>query len=324
MIITQTPLRISLLGGGTDFPDFFNKHGGCVLSTAIDKYIYCIVKERFDDFIYINYSKKEIVKDINNIKHDLVREALRLTGIKKGVEISFLSDIPATGSGLGSSSSVTVGVLHALYLYKGQSVTAKQLAKQACQIEIDILKKPIGVQDQYIVAHGGVTFLSFSNCGVRDTSLNISDQIRNQLERQMLIVFTGQTRKSKDVLDEQKAQIKKNKDNLIALSKLARKGKRLLESGNILDLGVLLDQSWQLKKSLASKVSNPKIDKMYSAAIQAGATGGKISGAGNGGFLTLIVPEDKRQSVSRALNNYKQMSISFSADGSKSIFNIRN
>lgn len=324
MIITQTPLRISLLGGGTDFPNFFNKYGGCVLTTAIDKYIYCILKKRFDNLIYINYSKKEIVKQVKDIKHDLVREALKLTGVDKGIEISFLSDIPTSGSGLGSSSSVTVGLLHALYLYKGQSVTAKQLATQACQIEIDILNKPIGVQDQYIAAYGGVSFLNFSKHRVKHTKLNMSDQTKGQLERQLLVVFTGQTRNANNVLSEQKDRTNKNTQALTSLSKIAKKGRRLLEAGNVSELGELLDQNWQLKKSLASKITNPKIDKMYSTAKKAGAIGGKISGAGNGGFLTLIVPEGKRQNVSEALKDFKQMPILFSVDGSKSIFNIRN
>jgi D-glycero-alpha-D-manno-heptose-7-phosphate kinase len=323
MIITQTPLRISLLGGGSDFPDFYKRYGGCVLSMAIDKYIYCIVKKRFDNLIYVNYSKKEIVKNVDMVKHDLVREALKLTGIKDSIEISFLSDIPAAGSGLGSSSSVTVGVLHALYLYQGMSVTAKLLAEQACQIELKILKRPIGVQDQYIASYGGISFMSFSKHSIRCKKINLSSGTEHNLERQLLVVFTGQTRESKDVLEEQKAKIKTNKQALTEISKLAKKGRKLLEKDKIQELGVLLDENWQLKKGLASKITNVKIDKMYQSALEAGASGGKISGAGNGGFLTLIVPEDKRQNVIRSLKNFQQLPISFSTDGSKSIFNIK-
>src|SRR2546422_365088 len=161
MIITQTPLRVSLAGGGTDFRDFYEKHGGCVVSSAIDKYVYCIVKERFDDKIYVNWSKKEIVDSIDQIEHELVREAMRRVGVSKGIEISFLSDIPAEGSGLGSSSSVTVGVLNALHHYVGSSTTAERLAREACEIEIETLGKPIGVQDQYIAAYGGLRCLCF-------------------------------------------------------------------------------------------------------------------------------------------------------------------
>src|SRR2546422_9172847 len=158
MIITQTPLRVSLAGGGTDFRDFYEQHGGRVVSSAIDKYVYCIVKERFDDKIYVNWSKKEIVDSVDQLEHELVREAMRKVGVTKGVEISFLSDIPAEGSGLGSSSSVTVGVLHALYHFLDAPVTAERLAQEACEIEIEILKKPIGVQDQYIAAYGGLRY----------------------------------------------------------------------------------------------------------------------------------------------------------------------
>src|SRR2546422_9286443 len=161
MIITQTPLRVSVACGGTDFRDFYEQSGGCAVSTAIDKYVYCIVKERFDDKIYVNWSKKEIVDSIDQIEHELVREAMRKVGVTKGVEISFLSDIPAEGSGLGSSSSVTVGVLHALYQYIDETPTAELLARQTCMIEIDILRKPIGVQDQYIAAYGGVRWFQF-------------------------------------------------------------------------------------------------------------------------------------------------------------------
>jgi D-glycero-alpha-D-manno-heptose-7-phosphate kinase len=156
VIITQTPLRISLAGGGTDFPDFYENNGGCVVSTAIDKYVYCIAKERFDDKIYVSWSKKEIVESVDQIEHELVREAMRKVGVTKGIEISFLSDIPAEGSGLGSSSSVTVGVLNALYHYVGAVPTPERLAREACDIEIRILGKPIGVQDQYIAAYGGL------------------------------------------------------------------------------------------------------------------------------------------------------------------------
>ena len=161
MIITQTPLRLSFFGGNTDFPDYYLKHGGCVLTTAIDKYIYCIVKKRFDKKIYINYSKKEIVNSVDEIEHELVREALKKTGVENGVEITFLADIPSEGSGLGSSSAVLVGVLNALHHFIGETPSARQLAEEAVDIEVNILKKPIGVQDQYIAAFGGLRFIEF-------------------------------------------------------------------------------------------------------------------------------------------------------------------
>jgi D-glycero-alpha-D-manno-heptose-7-phosphate kinase len=324
MIITQTPLRVSLLGGGTDFKDFFEKHGGCVLTAAIDKYIYCIVKERFDKKIYINYSKKEIIDKVSEIKHELVREALRKTGVDSGVEISFLSDIPSAGSGLGSSSSVTVGVLNALYLYTGQSVGTKQLAEEACDIEINILGKPIGIQDQYIAAYGGLRFLEFTKFGIGVEKVGVASEIEQDLLDHIMLFYTGITRKSKTVLNEQRKKIGGNAENLIEMSGLARKGLEALRQGDFRYLGKLIDQSWKLKKGFASKVTNRKIDDIYTRAMRAGALGGKISGAGNGGFFTVIVEPNKRRAVREALKDYRQIKVGLSADGSKAIFNIRN
>ncbi len=324
MIITQTPLRISLLGGGTDFPEFFVEHGGAVLTSAIDKYIYCIVTKRFDDKIYVNYSDKEIVSSVGRIKHELVREAMKKVGVKKGVEISFLADIPSSGSGLGSSSSVTVGVLNALYLYAGETRDIHTLASEACSIELDNLKKPMGVQDQYIAAYGGINFIEFTSQGIKINKLALSEEQIEDFDSHLMVFYTGISRSSKSVLTEQKRAINKKTKLLLQMTEFAREGKKLLENEKYLKLGRLMDKSWRIKKRFASKVSNSKIDKMYNSALKAGAAGGKISGAGNGGFLTLIVSPGKRKKVRVALNNYREMPVSFSADGSKSIFNIRN
>lgn len=323
MIITQTPLRISFLGGGTDFPDFYNKYGGCALTTAIDKYVYVIVKERFDKQIYVSYSQKEIVDKVDDLKHELVREALKLTGINQGLEIAFLSDIPASGSGLGSSSSVTVGVLNALYQYQGHSVDAEQLARQACEIEIKILGKPIGVQDQYIAAYGGVQFLEFGKNKISQTRLTLSDEQLDDLKSYMMVFFTGRTRQADSILKEQKQNIADKNKVLQEMAKQAKQGKKILEQGHIQDLGKLLNEGWLLKKQLASKISDPEIDAMYRSAKKAGAIGGKISGAGGGGFMTLFVPTSKREAVRKAMNGAREMPIGLSRDGSKVIFNIR-
>ncbi|MDO8515375.1 MAG: GHMP kinase, partial [bacterium] len=185
------------MGGNTDFPEFYEKHGGCVLTSAIDKFVYCTIHKRFDDKIYVSWSKKEIVDDVSQIEHELVREAMKKTGVKKGVEISFYADIPSEGSGLGSSSSVTVGVLNALYQYMGQSVPADQLAREACEIEIDILKKPIGIQDQYIAAYGGLNFLEFQKNGsVKSNKININHGIIDDFDSSLMLFYTGVTRKS--------------------------------------------------------------------------------------------------------------------------------
>ncbi len=323
MIISQTPLRISFLGGGTDFPDFFKKYGGRVLTTAIDKYVYCIVKERFDKQIYINYSEKEIVNKVSEIKHELVREAMIKTGVKEGIEISFLSDIPASGSGLGSSSTVTVGVLNALYQYQGVSVGAEQLAREACEIEIKTLKKPIGIQDQYIAAYGGIRMFDFGKNGVKTTDLNLSKEAVNDLSNYLMVFFTGRTRKADGILKEQSANIKSKTENLKTMADMAKEGKNLLEKCEFEKLGKLLDKGWRLKKQLASKISDSEIDTLYKNALRSGAIGGKISGAGGGGFMTLFVPTSKRTAVRKAMHGLQEMPVGFSMDGSKIIFNIR-
>src|SRR3990167_1030383 len=207
MIITKTSLRLSLLGGNTDFPKYFRKYGGACLTTTIDKFIYCIVKKRFDDLIYINYSVKEKVEKVEDIKHDLVREAMKLVGVKEGIEITFLSDIPSEGSGLGSSSAVVIGVLNALHNFMGESVTSRQLAQEACKIEVDILKKPIGYQDQYAIAFGGCNLIEYGKeITLRPFELN---------KECLLLFYTGITRKTTDVLSSLKLDKKildKNKE----------------------------------------------------------------------------------------------------------------
>lgn len=322
MIITQTPLRISLLGGNTDFPQFYKKYGGCVLTTAIDKYIYCIVKERFDSKIAISWSKKEIVDSVSEIEHELVRESLKKVGITKGIEINFIGDIPAEGSGLGSSSSVTVGVLNALYNFIGKTPNAEQLAKDAIDIEINKLKKPIGVQDQYIAAFGGLRFFSFSKSGRVDSKiLSLPNGSLDDLDNSLMLFYTGITRKSAAVLNHVSKNL--NTEVLKKTKRLAEKGREHLERGQPEKVGNLLNEYWQLKKSLSDQISNSQIDKMYSRAISAGAVGGKIAGAGGGGFLVLMVPSEKRKHVRKVLRNYLEVPFRLEKDGSKVIFNVR-
>jgi len=324
MIITQTPLRISFLGGNTDFPQFFKKHGGGVLTTAIDKYIYCIITERFDDKIYVNWSKKEIVDDVSQIEHELVREAMRKVGIKKGVEISFLADVPASGSGLGSSSSVLVGVLNALHHYFGDSPSAEQLAREAVEIEINVLKKPIGIQDQYIAAYGGLRFLGFNRDGtVTASKVAISNGRLEDLSSSLMLFHTGRSRLAQTVLTKVQNNLKQKTEVLLQTKKITEIGHKAMLSGNIEKLGELLDKYWQLKKNMADNISDAQINQMYSLAKNAGAIGGKIAGAGGGGFLVLIVPSQKREKVRKALSAYKELPIHLERDGSKVIFNIR-
>jgi len=324
MIITQTPLRISLAGGGTDFREFFRENGGCVVSTAIDKYVYCIVKERFDYKIYVNYSKKEIVDSVDELEHELVREAMRKVGVTKGVEISFLADIPSEGTGLGSSSSVTVGVLNALYHYVDATPTAEQLARDACDIEIGILSKPIGVQDQYIAAYGGLRCFQFGpGNAVKPESVTAQRATLEDLDNMLMLFFTGKTRQAAGILGEQKANIGQRVEILRAMVTQAKQVREIIETGRIDELGPLLHEAWEAKRKLASSISNSDMDGIYERAVKAGALGGKIAGAGGGGFYLLCVPSHKRQSVRAALSNLREMPFRFEKGGSRVILNIQ-
>jgi D-glycero-alpha-D-manno-heptose-7-phosphate kinase len=324
MIITQTPLRISLAGGGTDFRDFFEKHGGMVVSSAIDKYVYCIVKERFDDKIYVNWSKKEIVDSVDQVKHELVRGAMRKVGVTKGVEISFMADIPAEGSGLGSSSSVTVGVLNALHHYAGTTPTAEQLAREACEIEIDIVGKPIGVQDQYIAAYGGLRYFQFGpGPRVKVNSVKASRATLEDMDNMLMLFFTGKTRESAKILAEQKSNIRKKTNVLKAMARQAEQVRRAISTGAIDSLGPLLHEAWEAKRKLAGTITNSQLDEIYERALKAGALGGKISGAGGGGFFLLCVPSDKRQSVRKALADLREMPFRLEKGGSRVVLDMQ-
>ena len=291
MIITQTPLRIGLLGGGTDLPDYYREHGGRVLNCAIDKYIYVIVKQRFDDDIYVNYSKKEIVSTIDDLEHELVREAMRMTGVVKGVEITTLADIPSAGSGLGSSSAVTVGLLNALFAYQGHQVSAEELAERACTIEIERCGKPIGKQDQYIAAFGGIRDIRFGpGEEVVAEELGLSAAERRALQHQIMLFYTGITRSADTILAEQNANIAATRPQLDLLRDLAGFAVDRLRSGDVDAIGPALRESWEAKRKLASGVSNGQIDDAVGRALDAGATGAKLTGAGGGGFLLVICP----------------------------------
>lgn len=323
MIISQTPLRISLAGGGTDLASFYHHDEGWVINSAIDKYIFVIIKERFDDKIYINYSKKEIVDCVDQIEHDLVREAMRKTKVEKGVEIITLADIPSSGSGLGSSSSVTVGLLNALYAYQGELVTADRLAHEACDIEIDILGKPIGKQDQYIAAYGGLRFFRFkSDEEVIVERINLENNDKRGFGANLLLFFTGKTRSSDPILIEQKANTIKKLDILKTMRSQAFEIRSAIEARQFDDVGRILADGWSYKKQLASQISNGDIDEMYARAISAGALGGKISGAGGGGFLLLYCPRENQNKVREALKNFREFPFFLEKYGSKIIFNM--
>jgi D-glycero-alpha-D-manno-heptose-7-phosphate kinase len=324
MIITQTPLRISFLGGGTDFAEYYRREGGWVLSSAIDKYIYVIIKERYDDKIRVGYTKTELVDDIDQLEHELVRECLRRTGITKRVEITTMGDIPSEGSGLGSSSTVTVGLLNAMYVHQGQAKDAASLAREACEIEIDVLGRPIGVQDQYIAAFGGQRFIRFCQNDTVDVEpLGLDAQQTSQLNRNLMLFYTGITRQASSVLTEQVQNMPDHLDVLAEMKRLALCARSALIEGNFDHFGTLLHEGWLLKKQMASRISNNFIDALYERARAAGTLGGKITGAGGGGFLLLYCPRHKQDAVRSALRELRELPFHLERDGSKVIFNYR-
>ena len=323
MIVVQTPLRVSFLGGGTDFDNFYIHHGGAVLSTAIDKFIFVVIKERFDDNIHVNYTKKEVVDQVDQLKHELVRESMRLTGVVKGIDISTFADIPAEGTGLGSSSSITVGLLQALFTYQGQTVSTKTLAEEACHIEIEIVGKPIGRQDQYIAAYGNMQLITFSKDGIEIEKVGLSPEEKQRLNDNLLLFYTGITRKSSEILSEQKANIGKNIELLHEIHKLVYKARDAILESEFDAFGEVLHKGWELKKQLASNISNSTIDEIYDVARRVGAIGGKVTGAGGGGFLLLYCPKDRQDDVTIALKGLRRLPFRFEQDGSKVIFNYR-
>jgi len=317
VIITQTPLRISFLGGGTDFKDFYTLEDGWVFSSAIDKYIFVIIKERFDDKIRVGYTKTELVDHIDELQHELVREALRKTGITKRVEIATMGDIPSAGSGLGSSSTVTVGLLNAMYTYLGTPKDPETLAREACQIEIEVLGKPIGKQDQYIAAYGDMRFIRFKQDDtVEIESIVLEDGVKRRLTQNLMLFFTNKTRRSETILTEQVANINDRLSVLREMKRLALEAKKCLCGGALDEFGATLHQGWELKKQLASKITNSEIDELYRTARKAGAIGGKITGAGGGGFLLLYCPREKQDNVRAALHSLPELSFHLERDGS--------
>jgi D-glycero-alpha-D-manno-heptose-7-phosphate kinase len=323
VVISQTPLRISFVGGGTDLKSFYHSEDGMVVSSAIDKYVYVIVKERFDEKIYINYSIKEIVDDISEIKNELVREAMKKAGIKMGVEITTLADIPSAGTGLGSSSSITVGLLNALYNFAGNQVTPERLAREACEIEIDICNKPIGKQDQYIAAYGGLNKITFhpdETVSVQRILINNMDLLK--LGSHLLLFYTNKTRKADEILKKQKDDTESKRKLLRVMRDFVPVLENSLLNGDHDNLGKLLHENWLLKKSLVNTISNADIDKMYQDARDAGAIGGKICGAGGGGFILLYVKKNRQDEVRSALREYREFPFMIDNYGSRIIFNV--
>ena len=323
MIISRTPLRISFIGGGSDLAVYYQRGPGSVVSTAINMYIYITVNKKFDDLIRVSYSKTEMVSSVNEIEHNIIREALKIVGIEKGIDIVYMGDIPlgSAGVGLGSSSSLAVGVLNALYAYKGQHVSAEYLAQKACELEINILQHPIGKQDQYAAAYGGFNFIQFN----KDETVFVDPIICNRetmqkLNKKLLLFYTGIMRFSSTILEEQKASIDDNSKFLDAMVELSKVMRDAIVKYDLESIGHFLHESWELKKKLAKKITNVQIDEYYQKARKAGAVGGKILGAGGGGFLLLYCDEAWQDNVRKSLIALKEVPLLFEPQGSKIIY----
>ncbi len=321
MIISRTPLRISFAGGGTDMKDYYKIKGGAVISTAINKYVYITINKRFDDTIRISYSKTETVDSVNKIKHDIVRETMKLVGVTKGVEITSIADVPSKGTGLGSSSAFTVGLLNALYAFKDQHRSAMQLAQEACKIEIGILKEPIGKQDQYMCAYGGFRHVQFSpDEKVFVDYLTCKKDTIETLKRNLMMFYTGILRRSNTILSEQTKNISKNKQIMDKMKNLVFEMKEALLNNRAGEFGRMLHKGWVYKKSLAFGVSNDIINGYYENALEAGACGGKILGAGGGGFLLVYCEQDKQEKVRKILHGLREVPFTFEQQGSSIIY----
>lgn len=324
MIISRTPFRISFAGGGTDLKKFYREDYGAVVSTTINKYMYITVNSLstfYNHKIRISYSKTEIIDNVDEIQHPVVREALKLVGIDRGIEITSIADIPA-GTGMGSSSSFTVGLLNALYAFQGKSVSPEQLAQEACKIEINLLKEPIGKQDQYAVAYGGLNYIQFNSSeDVFVNPLVLSREIKDKFNNHLMMFYTGITRKANSILKRQNKNIDSKKQDLKKMRELAIEIRKVLDGGEELGrVGEILHQGWLLKKELTSGISNDLIDGYYNKALEAGALGGKVLGAGGGGFILLYVSPQKQQKVREALGGLKELFFKFEYQGSTIIY----
>jgi len=320
VVISRTPLRVSFVGGGSDLPGFAEEHGGAVVSTTIDKYVHVIVTERFEPSIRVSYSKTEIVDSLDELEHELVRESMRIAGVRRGIEIVTIADVPSRGTGLGSSSAVTVGVLNALFAYQGILKSPAELAEAACRIEIELLGKPIGRQDQYACAYGGFQLLRFGAGGaVERRPVVMPVEQRRELERTLLMFWTGGERAAAGILDELSAGIAGEavSRDLIRMRDLAVALYDELGGGApAATLGDRLRENWELKRGLASGVSSPRLEEWYESARAAGATGGKVLGAGGEGFLLFQVPRDRQAAVRAALSELRELPFRFEERGS--------
>ena len=321
MIITKTPFRVSFCGGGSDMANFYEKYGGCVLSTSINKYCYISIHPYFNENqTLLKYSENELVDEISQIKHKIFRQVLGDMNVH-GVEITSTADIPG-GTGLGSSSTFTVGLLNTLNCYNGKFVSKNKLAALACEVEIEKLGNPIGKQDQYGAALGGLNFIKFNQDGsVSHEPIMMEGKTYKKLQKNLLMFYTGTTRSANTILAEQTKNItsEDKAKNLLKMCGLAKDMKSALESNDISSFGKILDEGWQLKKELASGIANPAIDEAFEIAMKNGALGGKLLGAGGGGFLLFYCEEEKQAQLKKAIG-LKELDFSFERDGTSVIY----
>jgi len=328
MIITRTPFRITLGGGGTDLPAYYSKYGGFIFSAGINKYMFININRPIvDDLVRVKYTKSEIVEHRDQLQHDIAREALKMTGIERAIEIISIADVPA-GTGLGSSSCYAVGLLNALHTMKREYIPLQELAEEACDLEINGLGKPIGKQDQYIASFGGLTVLEIEkDGGVHVREANIDDSTIDDLNRNLLMFYTGTSRSADKILSEQSQGAKNEKKNIIeSMHYIKEIGYKILEaaeSGNITEIGLLFDKHWKYKKKISTKMSNPHFDEIYKIAKQNGALGGKISGAGGGGFFLFYVEKNhtKFREIMKKLG-LREMRCRFDFEGTKVLLNL--
>ncbi|MFM2003412.1 MAG: hypothetical protein RI963_2838 [Planctomycetota bacterium] len=322
MIITRSPLRISLGGGGTDLPSYFGEHEGFLIAAAIDRYVYITIHNRFVPQILLKYSHLEEVDEISQIKHPLIRETLKLVSPDaRGLEIASMADIPA-GTGLGSSGSFTTALLKALYANRRNMVHPHQLAEQACHIELDLLKEPIGKQDQYIAAYGGITCFRFRPDGIVESwPLKISDSTRLDLEDHLLLFFTGYTRSAGDILKEQDTRSRQHDAemtaNLHLIKQIGLETRQALEAGDTHRFGTLMNTHWEHKKKRSPQMSNQRINHCYDVAMQNGAVGGKLIGAGGGGFLMFYCEDHSRLRQAMTAEGLQEVRFRFDFEGTK-------
>ena len=324
MIISRTPLRVSFLGGGSDIPGYYRRHGGAVLSAAIDQAVYVTVSRKFDNAVRISYSRTEEVEHASQVEHPLVREALAMLSIEGGIEITSIADIPAKGTGLGSSSSFTVGLLNALHAYCGRHVPAAKLAQESCHIEIERCGEPIGKQDQYAAAFGGFNFIRFHpDDTVEVNKVVCPPGLIDGIQKRLLFFYTGLTRSASGLLQQQSQEMAADKSKCNAMGSMVRLAEAAYADlcvGKIASLGQMLDNAWQIKRQMANGISNTLIDEAYQAAIDAGAEGGKLLGAGGGGFLMFYAAPERHGSIRRALASLRETPFRFALQGSSIIF----